>query len=62
MVVKKVKTTVKCDVFGCTNTAEYFVKKSEKTYDGDSVMLCAECAKGIADYIRNKNKENKSAK
>ena len=62
MIVKKIKTFVKCEVSGCTNTAEYLVKKGEKSYDGDGLMLCQECAKSIADFIRNKNKENKSAK
>ena len=62
MVIKKVKTTLKCEIKGCTNTGEYYVKRSENSFDGDSLVLCASCFKSIADYNRNKNKENKSAK
>ena len=43
-VIKNTKKIV-CDMPGCHQNADFFIKKSEEVSDGESLKLCKQCAK-----------------
>ena len=64
MIIKKCKTQIVCDVNGCNNQAEFFIKKEEDSIDYYSLKLCKNCAMEIKNLItkevRKKEQGNES--
>ncbi len=59
-VIKNTKKIV-CDMAGCHQNAEFFIKKNEEVGDGESLKLCKQCAKETYQSLLNfffKEKDN----
>ena len=66
MQIENSKPSVVCDIVGCNNLAEYYIKKSENSKLYDSLKLCPKCAVGVlkvlSEVYKVKEKNNANAK
>lgn len=66
MQIENLKPSVVCDIVGCNNLAEYYIKKSENSKLYDSLKLCPKCACGVLKVLSTvykvKEKNNANAK
>lgn len=47
MQIENLKPSVVCDIVGCNNLAEFYIKKNETSKLYDSLKLCPKCACGV---------------
>ncbi len=60
---KKAPQKIVCDMKGCVNTADYYIRIKGAVNDGEAIKLCKHCIIGIVGlYEKYLKKENKSVK
>ena len=60
MKVVKCNEKIVCDISGCSNVANYFLKKNESDKNYDSLKLCANCANKILTALTCEFKKEKT--
>ena len=43
----KCNDKITCDIKGCSNLSQYYVKKEENCSDSDALKICKDCAKKL---------------
>ncbi len=63
MQIENLKPSVVCDVVGCNNLAEFYIRKNESSKIYDSLKLCPKCASEVLKALTKfyKLKENSHA-
>ena len=57
--VEKSSVQVVCDVAGCQNVAEYFIKSSSAPSMADALKLCPECCSALLKILQKVYKKEK---
>ena len=57
--IEKPAIDVVCDVSGCGKVAEYFIKRTDASSDGDSLKLCPDCCEAILKLLQKIYKKGK---
>lgn len=61
MIIKKSSTPIVCDMGGCKNKADYFIKIDSGASDYDSFKLCKDCALKIKTLLVKELKKEKGS-
>ena len=61
MVIKKCTKSIACDICGCGNKADIFIKKDNDSNDYYSLKLCSDCAEEIKKVLSLKTKKEKKS-
>ena len=60
MVINKCTKQIACDICGCKNKADYFIKKDKDSSDYYSLKLCNTCIEEIKKLLSSINKKEKN--
>ncbi len=60
MIIKRSSAPIVCDVCGCNNKADFFIKSTENESDFYSVKLCKSCAVQIKNLLVKELKKKES--
>lgn len=60
MKITKCNVPITCDVKGCSNLTEFYVKKDELSSDSDALKLCKNCAKSLLKSLEKALKTKES--
>ena len=60
MIIKRSSTDIVCDVCGCSNKADFFIKSTDGESDFYSLKLCKDCAVKIKNLLSKELKKKET--